>query len=187
MASESRAIRRANRIRTLVPMVQVLADLGYHVNPEGGDHEQQFSCDLHGDGRDTKKSARYYPSSNSMYCWACGHARDSITLLREKKGTDFNGAVTWLERHFGLPDLPWEEAPAGPVPVDVQTTAPRTPEDVLKRLERALAIAMQEGSLPVERLAAFWEVYDGLAYKMRDGADINGLPEQVLAKLNPPQ
>ena len=95
--------------------------------------------------------------------------------------------MTWLEKHFGLPDLPWEEGPTRPVPVDVRTSAPITPEDALKRLERALAIATQEGSLPVERLAAFWEVYDGLAYKMRDGADINGLPEQVLAKLTPPQ
>lgn len=182
LASESRAIKRANRIRAQVPMVRVLADFGYHVNPDGVDHEQQFSCDLHGDGRDTKKSARYYPTSNSMYCWACGRARDSITLLREKKGVGFHEAASWLERRYGLPEMPWEaEEPVKAV--EIQTERESSPDEGLKRLERALLIAGHERALPVGRLAAFWETHDGFAYKLREGADISGLPEQALARL----
>jgi intein/homing endonuclease len=64
----SRAKQRADRIRQDIDIVQVLADYGYKVNPGGGDREQQFSCDLHGDGSDSKPSARVYPSSNSWYC-----------------------------------------------------------------------------------------------------------------------
>lgn len=64
----SRAKQRADRIREEVEIVQVLADYGYHVSAHGGDREQQFSCDLHGDGSDSKPSARAYPSSNSWYC-----------------------------------------------------------------------------------------------------------------------
>ena len=163
-------------------MTRVLAEYGYRVNPDGSDHEQQFSCDLHGDGRDNKKSARYYPASNSMYCWACGRARDSITLVREKNGIGFHEAVTWLEKHYGLPELPWEvEEPVKAV--DIQTERVSPPNEGVKRLGRALAIATQERSMPVERLAAFWEAHDALAYKLREGADIIGLPEQALAKL----
>jgi hypothetical protein len=163
-------------------MTRVLAEYGYRVNPDGSDHEQQFSCDLHGDGRDNKKSARYYPASNSMYCWACGRARDSITLVREKNGIGFHEAATWLERRYGLPELPWE-AEETVKAVEIQTERVSPPNEGLKRLERALSIATQERSMTAERLAAFWEAHDGLAYKLREGADIIGLPEQALAKL----
>lgn len=64
----SRAKQRADRIRSEVPIIRVLADYGYHVNPDGEDREQQFSCDLHGSGQDRKPSARVYPSTNSWYC-----------------------------------------------------------------------------------------------------------------------
>lgn len=63
-----RAKQAADRIREHVPIVRVLAAYGYRVREEGGDREQQFSCDLHGDGRDSKPSARVYPASDSWYC-----------------------------------------------------------------------------------------------------------------------
>jgi hypothetical protein len=163
-------------------MVRVLADFGYHVNPDGADHEQQFSCDLHGDGRDTKKSARYYPSSNSIYCWACGRARDSITLIREKKGVSFHEAASWLERQYGLPELPWE-AEEQPKAVEIDIARVTDPGEGVRRLERALRIAGQERCMSAERLAVFWETHDGLAYLLHQGEDISGRPETVLEKL----
>ena len=103
-----RAKAAADRIRAEVPIVDVLYEYGYHVHPDGEDREQQFSCDLHGDGADTKPSARVYPDSASFHCFACGRSRDAITLVREKEGIDFWPAVKALEARYGLDPLPWE-------------------------------------------------------------------------------
>ena len=77
-----RAKDAADRIRAEVPIVDVLYGYGYAVHPDGEDREQQFSCDLHGDGADTKPSARVYPDGGSFHCFACGRSRDAITLVR---------------------------------------------------------------------------------------------------------
>ena len=66
--SNSRNARRVAQIKASVPIIQLLSDYGYHVHLGGDYQEQQFSCDLHGDGRDGKPSARAYPASNSFYC-----------------------------------------------------------------------------------------------------------------------
>ncbi len=102
-----RAKESADRIRSEVPIVEVLYEYGYQVHPDGGDREQQFSCDLHGDGADTKPSARVYPDSSSFHCFACGRSRDAITLVREKENVSFWGAVKWLEAKYNLEPLPW--------------------------------------------------------------------------------
>jgi len=64
----SRARQAADRIREEIPIARVLADYGYNIHGDGGDREQQFQCDLHGDGQDNKPSARVYPDSDSWYC-----------------------------------------------------------------------------------------------------------------------
>lgn len=64
----SRAEAASTRIREEIPILQVLQSYGYHVRADAGDREQQFSCDMHGTGRDNKPSARVYPASNSWYC-----------------------------------------------------------------------------------------------------------------------
>ena len=97
-----RAREAADRIRAEVPIVDVLYDYGYRVHPDGEDREQQFSCDLHGDGSDTKPSARVYPESASFHCFACGRSRDAITLVREKEGVEFWQAVKMLEAKHNL-------------------------------------------------------------------------------------
>ena len=48
-------------------MRHLLSSFGYRVRADGGDREEQFQCDLHGDGRDNKPSARFYPD-NTWYC-----------------------------------------------------------------------------------------------------------------------
>lgn len=62
----TRSERRAARIRTDIPITRVLEDYGYRV--QDVDRQQQFPCDLHGDGSDGKPSARVYPESNQWYC-----------------------------------------------------------------------------------------------------------------------
>ncbi len=63
----SRSKQRADRIRAEVPILEVLATYGYRVTV-GGDREQQFQCDLHGDGKDGKPSARVYPDEGHWFC-----------------------------------------------------------------------------------------------------------------------
>lgn len=63
-----RSRQRADRIRALIPIEEVLLHYGYQVRADAGGREQQFCCDLHGDGQDTKPSARVYPESASWYC-----------------------------------------------------------------------------------------------------------------------
>lgn len=62
-----RAKQRADRLRAEVPILKVLEDYGYRVTSDW-DREQQFQCDLHGDGLDNKPSARVYPDSHQWYC-----------------------------------------------------------------------------------------------------------------------
>lgn len=103
----SRMRARTDRIRAEIPIVQVLADLGYAVNSDGGDREQQFSCDLHGTGQDTKPSARVYPESSSWYCFACDTTRDAVATTMVKENLTFIQACRVLEQRFHLPPLPW--------------------------------------------------------------------------------
>ena len=64
----SRSARRLAQIKSEVPIQQVLFDYGYKIHMGGQFQEQQFPCDLHGDGQDGKPSARMYPASNQWYC-----------------------------------------------------------------------------------------------------------------------
>lgn len=170
-----RAKDAADRIRAEVPIVDVLYGYGYHVHPDGDDREQQFSCDLHGDGADTKPSARVYPDGGSFHCFACGRSRDAITLVREKEGIEFWPAVKMLEAKYGLPSLPWtapEEARKDKavhkideaLKQDTQTT-----EQVLQRVARLIDSCCRERSVPAEQCAAFWEAHDKVAMLRREG------------------
>jgi len=106
---KSRAVKRADRIREMIPIVQVLADYGYDVRADGGDREQQFPCNLHGDGFDLKPSARVYPDSQSWYCFGCDLSRDAIATVRGNEGLSFWEAVRKLEQVYELPPLPWAD------------------------------------------------------------------------------
>jgi len=171
-----RAKAAADRIRAEVPIVDVLYEYGYHVHPDGDDREQQFSCDLHGDGADTKPSARVYPESASFHCFACGRSRDAITLVREKEGIDFWPAVKALEGRYGLDPLPWEgpEEPRKDKAVHkineaLEHTA-ETPEQLLNRISRIIDSCCRERSIPAERCAAFWEAHDKVDTAWRENA-----------------
>ena len=172
----SRAKQRADRIREEVPIVQVLANYGYMVDPAGEGREQQFSCDLHGDGRDTKPSARVYPVSASYYCFACGRSRDAIELVREKEGIEFWDAVRLLEKRHGLPPLPWVEGGGDGRPkairgVDRALGRSVSPADALARVARFVGNLCQERVIPAEKCAELWEAHDKVQhYYENDGS-----------------
>ena len=185
----SRTRNRVERINETVPIARVLSDYGYQVH-EGGDREQQFPCDLHGDGQDGKPSARAYPESNSWYCFACGKSRDAIETTRIKENLGFMEALAFLEQKYGLPTLPWEDE--GPQPsrpnfavevaqhLEVKQTFP----EARLRLATLLDGETRGQYLPMDTLLTFWEALDKVAWQVEKGEIPEHIGRQVVGKLH---
>lgn len=160
--SQSHARARADRIRADVSIVQLLEDYGYRVRANGQDREQQFSCNLHGDGQDNKPSARVYPDSDSWYCFACGVSRDAIATVEANEGVGFWDAIKLLETKYNLPPLEW--AGSKDVSVVESVSAHLSPgvsfQDDLARIYARLDRLTTDRSLPLDRLLAYWESVD---------------------------
>ncbi len=166
----SRAKKRADRIRAAIPIAQVLADYGYAVNPDAGDHEQQYSCDLHGSGRDNKPSARIYPASNSTYCFGCDKTRDAITFCRDKAGLEFWAAVKYLEKQYRLPELPWDDEDAQQVEESLSDKVREilqkkpTRDEVVERATRYLRNMVKDRDVPLDQILEGYERLDRAIY-----------------------
>jgi len=156
-------------------MAKVLSDYGYHVRPDGGDREQQFSCDLHGDGHDNKPSARVYPESSSAYCFACGRSRDAIQWAMEKEGLEFWDALKVLEERYRLPPLPWEDgdddarAPLISSQIEVALDPTTTFAADSDRLSRLLDILTEERECSMAEILSAWEAFDAVCWGMTEG------------------
>ena len=167
---------RVKRIKKEIPIVSVLSSFGYQVRPDGGDREQQFPCDLHGDGRDNKPSARVYPETQSWYCFGCNLSRDAIETVRIKKNLSFPEALDWLESQYHLPPMPWDH-PVGPPQerledqVGAGMNPPVTFETGRDRVKATLERTTSERSLPMDRILAYWEAYDFLVHEVGEGLD----------------
>ena len=148
--------QRADRIKREIPLDRVLSEYGYAVYQGSG--EQQFSCDLHGDGSDSSPSARFYPDSNSFYCFACGKARDSIGLVMEKEGLEFAKACSALERKYGLDEWIYK-APKDPFK-RVESPGLSDLELIQKNTERKLKMLTLERALPYDTMLKLWEGFD---------------------------
>lgn len=162
-----RARKRADRIRERVNISEFLSDLGYKVHSHGGQREQQFSCDLHGDGSDNKPSARVYPSSNSWYCFACSKKRDSITTLMERKGLNFHEACDLIEKKYGLPPLPYEKEEDGYSELSFQEKKP-TFDGMKNRINTILNTQRIEKSITLSQYLSVWEVYNMILHKVEN-------------------
>ena len=160
-----RSRKRADRIRERVDISEFLSDLGYKVHSHGGHREQQFSCDLHGDGSDNKPSARVYPSSNSWYCFACSKKRDSITTLMEKKGLNFHEACNLIEQKYGLPPLPYEKEDSGYSELSFQEKK-STFDGMKNRVNTILNTQRIEKSITLSQYLSLWEVYNMILHKV---------------------
>lgn len=151
-------MKRADRIKKSISIEKVLSDYGYGVYEGGG--EQQFSCDLHGDGSDNSPSARSYPESNSFYCFACGKVRDVIALVMEKEGLEFNKACSALERKYDLSEWKYERREEK----DFFKESEQEPVSDRKLMEKRVGLQIQlltkEKMLPLEKLLKLWEGYD---------------------------
>ena len=163
--------KRKERVKAAIPCVKLLFDLGYGVRLDGEDREEQFACDLHGDGLDGKPSARVYPESNSWFCFACGIPRDNISTVQAKKDLTFKQAISWLERTYRLEPLPFdpedfekskEEQAAGELAESLHMG--ETFEEGVVRFRSFLDALTIDQDLPMDTTLKFWEAFDKLCF-----------------------
>jgi len=172
--TNNRAKQRVTRIKEEIPIVDVLVHYGYHVHAGGGDTEMQFQCDLHGDGRDNKPSARVYPESASFYCFACSKVYDAVDLVQIKENLNFGQACRFLEKAYDLPTLPWEGddyvLPAKPEDEIAATfQRSRSYEEDRDRISNLLMAQTQDKILALSDIAAMWELFDRISWCVGEG------------------
>lgn len=187
----SRTKRRLEQIKQSVEITQILSDYGYKVHLGGNTQEQQFPCDLHGDGNDGKPSARVYPATGQWYCFACSKSRDAVETVRAKENLGFMEALSFIEAKYELPQVPWEEgdrqeSESGPKAVSVAgiLDATKTFADDRVQYVAVLQALTEDRLLAMDTLLAHWEALDKVAYQV----DQKTLPEAsgrlLLAKLH---
>lgn len=72
------------------------------------DKEHQFSCSLHGDGKDRNPSARYYPDTKCTVCYACtkdvwGNGGDVTWYIRKREKIQNHwDVVDFIKEKFGV-------------------------------------------------------------------------------------
>jgi DNA primase len=164
----SRTQKRVAQVKAKVSMPQLLSDLGYAVRASITNREQQFACDLHGDGKDNKPSARCYPDSNTFYCFACSKVRDVVEVVKEKKGLDFMEALSYLEKTYNLPIVPWEQGEEQSEKLsDIiaeQLDPNRTFERDVLVFKSIMFTVTKEHQLSMRETLGFWEAFDKVSY-----------------------
>ena len=149
---------RALRIKQEINIESVLQEYGYDVYVGGG--EQQFRCDLHGDGSDNAPSARVYPQTNSWFCFACGKSRDAISTVIEKEGLSFNASCTALESKYGLSEWVFKKKK------DVYEETKNDPSEaefLRNRVYKLLKNKTDNRELSVSKAVKLWEAFDFLS------------------------
>ncbi|MFA6234439.1 MAG: CHC2 zinc finger domain-containing protein, partial [Bacteroidota bacterium] len=159
----SRNQRRRDRIHAEIPIALLLSDLGYPVRVDASNREQQFPCDLHGDGRDVKPSARVYPDNNAWYCFQESKHRDAIQTIRDKFELSFSEALKWIEKKYNLPPMPFDEDD-NRVPFVQDIDPGKTYEHDLARVSALMDNITKDRSLSMKTTASFWEAIDHLTY-----------------------
>lgn len=161
--AKERNRERVERIQKEGSILELLSEYGYKVH-SGVDREQQFPCDMHGDGFDSSPSARVYPLTNSWFCFACGESRDLVGTVMAKEGLSFAEACYKLESFYDIPHMYWEPEkktdPRDSISVEVSETF-----DIEKqRTERLLELQTQERVFPLQTTVKLWEVFDRVCY-----------------------
>lgn len=167
MTRKEQARAAAERIRATAPLVDILLRYGYRVRPDSGDREQQFSCDLHGDGRDTKPSARAYPATRQWYCFTCSQSRDVIQTVMAKEGLEWWPAIRFLEKLYHLEPLAFDN----PDPTDSLTKQvfgnpgpQKTFDSVRTQVWNNLNTLTLQQELSLAETVRFWEAFDTIVW-----------------------
>ena len=174
---------RSERIREAIRITDLLAELGYHVQPT--EREQQFGCDLHGT-RDGKPSARVYPATNSWYCFACGKSRDAIRTVMDKLDLDFKQAMVWLEKTYNLPTFVRHADTEPLLLTDALTATFTSPQDgnadrVNVQIKALLDAQRFDKVLTCQQTMELWERLDRIADS--SPAALESLRDEIIEKV----
>lgn len=161
---KTRNRQRADRINERVDMGSLMLDYGYEVVPDDF-REQQYRCDLH--GMDNKPSARFYPRTNSTFCFACQKSRGPIDLVMDKEGLAFGQALDRLEKANRLPPLPWpDEVPPEEQLDEIEAIqhAGSSFTEEYRSLNRFLDMLISDRDLDLPTLLKYTEALDRIGY-----------------------
>lgn len=165
---EPRWKKRLERIKKKIPIEKVLSDYGYDVHSQLEGREEQFSCDLHGDGNDGKPSARVYSETNTWYCFGCSKIRDAVDTVQAKEGLTFKESLTFLEKKYGLPVLSWEggvsESKSQKSVISNTVSHKTTWEDSCRNLNSILRLITIERPFSMEKTLTLWELFDKVCW-----------------------
>jgi len=143
-------------IHANVSIVDVLSHYGYRVHSGGGHRKQSFSCDLHGDGKDSRPSAVVYPETGTFYCFACGKPRDALDLIQIKEQVTFVQAVAILNKRYGLKI----RLPSLPV-IQMQSLPETASSEVwVQRVDALISTLWSMGMLRYGDAFSYWERLD---------------------------
>lgn len=186
--------RRVENVKEQVHITDVLEHYGIRVRTV--EREFQYPCPLHGDGQDNSFSARMYPEasnddpSGGTYCFACQKARDLIEWVKDAEGLSFKGAVSHIERTFGVTDKPtpyieaddYEERRSKVFGVE---EGGRTIQDDFEAMERQArkTIANHRKAFSAEGAAKIYFVLDNLRFDVDNDNVTERKARQVLEKL----
>lgn len=79
---------------TLGILLQNLGKVTYDLD------EEQIHCPFH--GVDNKKSARYYKSTDTIYCWVCKKVWDIFSYISQKRGNNLKEAISYLVNTYKI-------------------------------------------------------------------------------------
>lgn len=173
--------KRAERIKNTMGIESVLSRYGYNVQELN--REQQFRCDLHGDGNDNAPSARVYPDTNTWYCFACGKTRDVIATVMEKEGMTFAQACTNLEKLLGLEVWEYnnrEDEFQGDFEISKETL-----EEKGEIIKRRLEIITKERAISFKASLKLWEAVNflSLAKESQSHAQWDKIAERITKEI----
>lgn len=162
--------KRVLQIVEKVPLLEILSKYYPSLNSSYPDHEQQFSCDLHG-SNDEKPSARFYPSSNTTFCFGCAKVRNAIDYVITKEGVSFSRACSLLEQAYGI------EPPSTKI-YQPEELPKKTTQELFPKLERkmeGLLLDLKQVLSPAQHLK-FLELF----FKFKETQSEKGLGNLIV-------
>lgn len=172
-----------------IDFAQVLLDynVGFVYDPRRVD-EAQLRCPFH--GPDKKPSARFYKSTQSLFCWVCRKRWDAIAFIMDKENMSFLQAIRFLINKYkidisSIPDNPeFTLSKSSPSTIDSYETfiAGNQSNIDLKLIKKK--IRSFRGKLSFKKYNALSTAYHMLDYMFFKGYDISFDLIKLRTKLN---
>lgn len=162
-------------------MGKVLLD--YHVkfvySPNFTD-ETQLRCPFH--GKDNKPSARYYKTTQSMYCWVCLKSWDVIQFIMEKEQIYYIRALSFLIDKYKIDISSISDEP------DFKPLKMKEKISVSKNTVKMTLLKRKiqgfRGKISFEKYRALCSVYYMIMYELSQEKDVLDSTKKLEAKLN---